>query len=220
MRTKVLRLGLSLVLALALNGTAPVHAQSDALKLSPPELRRGKVTMQAIQDRKSVRLFSAKELSRQDLANVVWAAAGINRRIADVDQKYGRTAPSSHNDQAIDAYVFLRTGVYKYDPLQHELNLILAGDHRGKSGVQSYVADAPLNLLLVADMGKVSGETDRDKLMNVCMDVGHMSENVYLYGASVGLNVICRSTIDRDELRLLLKLEKQFEPLLGLTVGY
>lgn len=47
-----------------------------------------------------------------------------------------------------------------------------------------------------------------------------MSENVYLYGASAGLSVICRSTIERDELRALLKLSDHFEPLLGVTVGH
>jgi len=218
MTKKTLRLSLGLTLALFMISCVPALAQSEVIKLPQPDLSRGKTLMQALQDRKSDRIFSPKELSRQQLSEIVWAAAGVNRKTGE--EKMGRTAPSSHNDQAVDTYAFTRTGVYKYDHVQHELVQILAGDHRAKAGVQSYVANAPLNLLFVADMSKISGDTDRDKLTAACMDVGHMSENVYLYGASSDLNVICRSTIDHEELRFLLKLGKHFEPLLGVTVGH
>ena len=212
------RLGLGLALALMLISGGPALAQNEVIRLPQPDLAKGKIVMQAIQDRKSSRTFSSKDLSNQQLADILWAAAGVNRR--NGEDKMGRTAPSSHNDQAVDTYAFTRTGIYKYDPIQHELILVLAGDHRGKAGVQSYVASAPLSLMLVADMSKISGEVERDKLLAAGMDVGHMSENVYLYGAATGLNVICRSNIDPDELRLLLKLGKHFEPLLGVTVGH
>ena len=211
------RFGLGLTLALFLF-SGPALAQNEVIRLPQPDLAKGKIVMQALQERKSDRVFSPKDLSNQQLGDILWAAAGINRRTGE--EKMGRTAPSSHNDQAVDAYAFTRNGLYKYDPVKHELAPVLAGDHRAKAGVQSYVASAPLNLILVADMSKISGEDERDKFLAAGMNVGHMSENVYLYGAAAGLNVICRSNIDPDELRLLLKLGGHFEPLLGVTVGH
>ncbi len=205
-----------LALILALTFASPAGAQGN-IKLAQPDLAKGKTVLQALKARKSERVFGAGDLSHQQLSEVVWAAAGVNRPLGG--DKAGRTAPTSHNDQAIDAYVFTKTGVYRYDPLKHELIFLFPGDHRARAGVQSYVGTAPLNLVLVADLSRVTGDTREDKMSNVLMDVGHMSENVYLYGASAGLNVICRSSIDRDDLRSLLKLPAHCEPLLGVTVG-
>lgn len=215
MRRPVLALILSSVLFL---GSVVQLGAQESIKLLPPDLSSGKTVLQALNGRKSERVFGSGELSRRQLSELLWAAAGVNRTL-DGD-KMGRTAPSSHNDQAIDAYAFTKAGVYKYDHLKHELVFLLPGDRRSVAGPQSYVATAPLNLVFVADLSKVTGDSREYQMASVHMDVGHMSENVYLYGASAGLNVICRSTIERDELRALLKLPDHFEPLLGVTVGH
>lgn len=214
---KSLVLALFLSAALLLSAHAPAGAQ-ESIKLLPPNLSSGKTVMQALNERRSERVFGPGELSRRQLSEVLWAAAGVNRTLEG--DKMGRTAPTSHNDQAIDTYAFTKAGVYKYDHLRHELVFLFPGDHRAVAGPQSYVATAPLSLIFVADMSRVTGDTREYQMMSVNMDVGHMSENVYLYGASAGLNVICRSTIEREELRGLLKLSDHFMPLLGVTVGH
>lgn len=219
MKTKMSRLalGLGLVMTLVLFVAAGAEAQ-ETIKLSQPDFSQaGKNVLEAIKDRKSERTYGPGDLSRKQLSEVLWVAGGINRTFED--GKVGRTAPTSHNDQAIDIYAFTKTGVYKYDPLKHELTRYIEGDHRGSSGVQSYVANAPLNLLYVADISKISGDTTDYKVRSACMDVGHISENVYLYASAYGLSAICRSNIDPGELRTLLKLGEHFEPLLGQTVG-
>jgi len=214
---KVSRLILGLILALTL-GLIPRAEAQETIKLMQPDLSQpGKNVLQAMKDRHSERTYGVGDLSLKQLSEVLWAAGGVNRTLED--GKIGRTAPSSHNDQAIDIYAFTKTAVYKYDPVAHELVLFLTGDHRETSGVQSYVSNAPLNLVYVADISKVSGDTNDYKIRLVSMDVGHMSENVYLYAAAYGLNAICRSNIDPSELRTLLKLGDHFEPLLGQTVG-
>lgn len=209
------RWGLSLFVSLVwLAGGAGAQ---ESIKLLPPDLSSGKTVLQALNERKSERVFGLGELSQRQLSEVLWAAAGVNRTLEG--DKMGRTAPSSHNNQAIDAYAFTKSGVYKYDHLKHELAFMFPGDHRAAAGPQSYVATAPLNLVLVADLSRVTGDAREYQMMSVSMDAGHMSENVYLYGASAGLHVICRSTIERDELQALLKLSDHFVPLLGVTVG-
>jgi Nitroreductase family. len=197
-------------------GIAVAEAQ-ESIKLLPPNLSSGKTVLQALNERKSERVFGPGELNRRQLSEVLWAAAGVNRTLEG--DKMGRTTPSSHNDQAIDTYAFTKSGVYKYNHLKHELVFMFPGDHRAVAGPQSYVATAPLSLILVADLSRVTGDTREYQLMSVSMDAGHMSANVYLYGASAELRVICRSTIEREELRALLKLSDHFVPLLGLTVG-
>lgn len=50
-----------------------------AIKLSSPDKNRGSSIMKALSDRHSDREYAAKELSLQDLSDLLWAANGINR---------------------------------------------------------------------------------------------------------------------------------------------
>ncbi len=214
---KMLLTVLALGLIMVFGPRAGAAEEEETVKLVQPDFGKGATVLQALKDRKSDRVFGSADLSRQQLSEVLWAAAGVNREMSD--GRAGRTAPSSHNDQAIDTYAFLKSGVYKYDPLKHELIQVAEGDLRVKAGVQSYVGTAPLSLIFVADTGRLTGDDEASKREAMNFDAGHMSENVYLYAASAGLNAICRSTIDRDEVRNLLNLDDRYVPLLGVTVG-
>ena len=68
------------------------------IKLPEPEKNIGKPLMQALNERKSSREFSDKELSLQQLSNLLWAANGFNR-----EDK--RTAPTARNCQELELYV-------------------------------------------------------------------------------------------------------------------
>ena len=64
------------------------------LILPVPQTSGGKPLMQALKDRHSTREFSPEKLPPQVLANLLWAAFGINR--PDTGK---RTAPSAMNWQ-------------------------------------------------------------------------------------------------------------------------
>jgi hypothetical protein len=49
------------------------------IKLNAPDKKRGLAVMEALSIRASVREWSDRELSLQDLSDLVWAANGINR---------------------------------------------------------------------------------------------------------------------------------------------
>jgi hypothetical protein len=74
-----------------------------------------------------------------------WAAFGTTRP----DGK--RTAPSARNWQETGIYVASVDGLYLYDAKAHMLIPILKGDIRPITGTQSYVKDASINLVYVAD---------------------------------------------------------------------
>ena len=92
-----------------------------AIKLSSPDKNRGSSIMKALSDRHSDREYAAKELSLQDLSDLLWAANGINRP----DGK--RTAPSALNKQDIDIYVIMKEGAYLYDAKANSLQPIAKG---------------------------------------------------------------------------------------------
>ena len=203
---------LALVLGLR---AAPLGAEPADIKLSPPDLKApGLTVIQALKNRKSDREFAGQELSLQHLSEALWAAGGINR-----PEKPGRTAPTARNLQAIEIFAITKSGAYRYDPPSHELRLLTSGDHRAAAGEQAYVAGAPLNLIYAADLKKLGGK-DEQKLITAAMDMGHFSQNVYLYCASAGLNVVTRISIDPKVLAPLLKMDDTLLPLMGQTVGY
>ena len=57
----------------------------------------------------------------------------------------------------IDVYAAMADGVWLYDPKQHALRLHLGADIRARTGMQDFVATAPLNLVYV-----VHGERMKD----------------------------------------------------------
>ena len=130
----------SIVAMLLLLMTACVNAQPpDTIKLLAPKLENDKPFMQAIKERKSTREFADTQLTLQDLSNVLWCANGVNR-----PESGHRTSPSAMNKQDIDIYAVFNTGIYLYDAVRHELTLVAAGDFRKESGMQDFVATAPL----------------------------------------------------------------------------
>ena len=184
-----------------------IGAIDQDILLPHPVKTGGMPLMEALSRRRSAREYAAKELDRQTLSNLLWAAYGFNRS----DK---RVVPSSQNRQEIEVYVALRDGIYLYDAANNKLLLCAKGDYRKETGRQDFVTDAPLNLLFVADMNKAS---NRDA---ACTDCGFIAQNVYLFCASEGLACVVRGSFDKPALHTILKLENHREVLLAQTVGY
>lgn len=207
-----------LMLLLAMCATmTTLHAQGvGELKLNRPDLNRGVNVMKAFSDRHSDREFSTRELSLQDLSDLLWAANGVNR---PGDGK--RTAPSALNKQDVDIYVFLAKGVYLYDASKHVLKLVAEGDHRAVvAGRQDFVKQAPVTLVYVSDLSRFGMGLDEQVKLMGAMDAGIVSQNVNLFCAGVGLSTVPRASMDQEALRKLLKLSDTQVPMMNNPVGY
>jgi SagB-type dehydrogenase family enzyme len=192
------------------------HAQdSKSIQLPSPQTEIGKPLMQALKLRQSARVFDSKALPLQELSNLLWAAAGINR--PEVNR---RTAPSAMNWQEIDVYVALAEAVYLYDAKLNMLRQVVAKDLREATGKQPFVKDAPLNLVYVADVTKMKNANEQDQLLYSAADVGFIAQNVYLYCASQGLAVVVRGLVDRSALAKAMNLRPDQKVMFAQTVGY
>ncbi len=183
------------------------------IALPAPHKTGGMPLMQALALRSTSRAFSTKELSTQQLSDLLWAAFGVNRP----DGR--RTAPSAKNWQETDLYVLTKSGAYRYDAAQHRLLPVLAEDIRVLGGLQPFVANAPLTLVFVADMTRTGG-ADPAQHELAAMDVGFISQNVYLCCASEGLVTGARAYIDTAALGAKLGLRRSQVILLAQSVGY
>ena len=182
--------------------------------LPAPQTTGGKPLMQTLKERKSVRDFAPDPISRQTLANLLWAAWGINR------EDGRRTAPSASNRQEIDVYVVMAGGAYVYDAKANALQPVVGTDLRKLAGTQEFVATVPLNLVYVADTAKMGGGDEAGKLAMANADTGFIAQNVYLFCASEGLGAVVRASVDRAALAKALNLRPEQRITLAQSVGY
>lgn len=197
---------------------AAVQSALDGLvtiKLNAPDKERGAAFMKTLSQRQSVRAFSSKELSLQDLSDLIWAANGINR-----PESGKRTAPSAMNKQEIEVYAVFATGTYLYDAKAHVLNPVYKGDLREAiADRQAAVKQAPVILLLVANMDKVGKSEERFRIMSAA-DAGIVSQNINLFCAAVGLVTVPRAYMNVEVLKQALNLNDKQIPILNNPVGY
>ncbi len=186
------------------------------IKLPKPKMDGGMPLMEALSKRQSLRNFdSTKELSLQMLSNLLWAADGINR--AETGK---RTAPSAVNWQHIEIYVSLKSGIYFFNHLSNELEMILVGDYRKDMGKQSFVADAPLVIVFVSNHDKMEGASEKAMEFYGATDCGNVSQNVYLFCTSESLSTVVIGMIDREKISKLLNLKDAQKVILCQPVGY
>ena len=181
------------------------------IKLNQPNVKRGLPVMTALQKRQSTREYADKKLELQDLSDLLWAAAGINR------PESGKwTAPTAMNKQEIDVYVCLQEGAYLYHPKANSLEPVTKEDLRpAVGGGQGFVATAPVCLVMVADLSKFGGE-----VLMPALDAGIVSQNISLFCSGTGLVTVPRASMDQAKLKSGLKLKDTQRPLINHPVGY
>jgi len=202
-------------LSLILLTGAGYAQERGAIKLPAPVMTGGMPLMQALKARHSTREFSGKALSPQVLSNLLWAAAGVNR-----PDSGKRTAPSARNWREIDIYITLPEGAYRFDANEHVLLPVRSEDLRAQTGVQDFVARAPVNLVYVANLDRMQGASSEHKDLYAAADTGFVAQNVYLFCASEGLATVVRGSVDREALAPMLGLGEWQRIILAQTVGY
>ena len=190
-------------------------AGGETVPLPPARMSGGMPLMEALKARHSTREFDARPLSSELLSNLLWAAQGVNR--PDTGK---RTAPSARDWREIDVYVFVREGVSVYEPATHSLRRVSDRDLRALTGTQDFPATAPLNLVYVADLGRMAEATDDNKRLYSATDAGFIAQNVYLFCASAGLGTVVRGSVDREALSAALGLKDNQRIILAQSVGY
>lgn len=194
---------------------ASIFASAQNIALPEPQKTGGKPLMEALNDRHSTRDFSERELDMQTLSNLLWAGFGYNR-----PEERKRTAPTSRNYQEMEIYVSIPSGLYLYDAWENTLLRVLDRDIRASTGLQDFVAKAPLNLIYVANQEKVQDPHGERQLRASHTNSGFIAQNVYLYCASAGLVSVVRAWFDEEDLHKAMSLGEHMKIILTQTIGY
>ncbi len=157
--------------ALTLSGPTPVRAAAAAadgkeIALPDPDREGGRPLMACLNARRSKHRPGKRELTTEQLSNVLWAAWGIN------DAKGKHVTPTAMNRRQIEVYAVLPDGVWLYLPEKHALKRVLMEDRRATFDNSGCI------LLYAAPVAEQFSP----------MHVGAIFQNVGLYCASAGLN--------------------------------
>jgi nitroreductase len=200
-------LSLSLRLALAADELKPVA-------LPPPQMEGGKPLMETLRERRTTREFKPDRLPPQLLANLLWAAFGINR-----PQTGQRTAPSAMNSQEVELYVAMPEGLFVYDAKSNVLAPVVAGDVRPRAGGQDSFKQAPVTLVYVAQLPRLAKAKPESRPFYADFDAGCICQNVYLFCASAGLATVVHD-LDRAPLAEAMRLKPDQQIILAQAVGF
>jgi nitroreductase len=205
------------ILASAALAAAPTIAGAEELKpldLPSPRSTGGQPLIETLKLRRSTREYSDRPLPAQTLSDLLWAAFGVNRPNGD------RTAPYWRHVMVMDIYAAMAGGVWLYEPKAHALLPYLKDDIRAATGLQDFVAAAPLNLVYVAHGDRMTDVPAEERRLYASVDAASIGENVYLFCASEGLGTVFRGAVDYPKLTRALQLPDQQFVTFAQTVGY
>lgn len=184
------------------------------MQLPPARAQGGKPLIEALKLRRSIREYADRALPSQVLSDLLWAAFGINRPSGD------RTAPYWRHIMVIDIYAAMADGLWFYDPKRHVLQQRSRVDIRAATGLQDFVASAPLNLIYVAHGERMQDVTPEERRLYASVDTGFIGQNVYLFCASEELATVFRGAVDTKKLARIMELDPTQFVTFAQTVGY
>lgn len=175
--------------------TLSMTTNAQSIKLPAPTKKGGMPLYQVMMNRQTNRNFSSKNLTDQQMSDLLWCANGVNRS----DGR--RTAPSARNCQEIDIYVFTEKGVFLYEANENVLKMVVGEDHRAEVATRGdFAAKAPVVLVFLANYDKMDGMDEEAREFYGATDCGYVSQNVYLYCAANQLNTVVMGSVQREGL--------------------
>jgi nitroreductase len=185
-------MGATALTVAGLAGTSDAQTSIESIKLPTPRMDGGLPLMQALARRRSIRAFSGRNLDKQMMSDLLWAAFGINR-----PETGDRTAPSWRHSIETDIYACTAEGVFLYEPKTNELRRVLEADIRAKTSAMVFAGSAPVVLVYVADLSRMAQAPREEQASVALVDSGIIGQNVYLFCASAGLATVILGTVDR-----------------------
>lgn len=203
---------------LYLNAMAAAQTQET---ISLPKIRSsdGMSLQEALWKRRSVRAYSDRPLSMEQIGALCWAAQGITN-----PEKGLRTAPSAMTLYSIQVFVVNGEGVYAYLPAEHTLRLVQKGailDRlRPLPPNPPDLGKAPVVLVLGMNLAPLTERVGARAERYAFMETGHVAQNVLLQATALGLGSIPVGGFDEEKVSALLKLPDGVRPVYLLPVGY
>lgn len=197
---------------------------------APGQLPEFRLDLKAtIENRRSVRQYSEKALTLEELSFLLWCTQGVKEKIDDYATL--RTVPSAGARHAFETYLLvnrvdnIQSGVYRYLAIDHRLlqleeNGGLADKLAEACWGQTQVKRSAVTFFWTAVPYRMAWRYGERGYRYLHLDAGHVCQNLYLSAEAIGAGVCAIAAFQDDVLNGLLDLdgEEQFIIYLA-TVG-
>ncbi|MBD3254374.1 MAG: SagB/ThcOx family dehydrogenase [Candidatus Lokiarchaeota archaeon] len=186
-------------------------------KLSKPDFTSKGYLEDCILQRESVRSFKSKKIEEEKLSRILWSAQGKKGK--------KRTVPSAGAKYPLELYIVIKDeGLFQYQIKDHSLKLLnkeeLCDKIAKASWNQIFICEAPLILIICANFSRTTNRYGQRGVRYVHMEVGHCAQNVWLEVISLGLSSVPIGAFKDEQMKLLLELSEDIDPLYVLPIGY
>lgn len=195
-------------------------AADKIIELPKPVMNDNFSLDKALMERRSVRDYTAQQLSVQQISQLLWAADGISE-----PKRKLRTAPSAHAAYPLNLYLVKHDGVWQYDALTHSVKELIDGDmrkHLQKACMgQKQVAKAPGVIVITMQNDKISNKMGQDDGKRVALlEAGHVAQNLLLEATALGLVGVPMTGFNDQEVRAVLTIPEGQATIYIIPVGY
>lgn len=196
-------------------------AKENLIQLPQPMIK-GKVSLEeAILKRRSQRNFVRKDLTLEQISQLLWAAQGIT---GEKGRFNFRAAPSAGALYPMEVYLLAKNGLYHYLLPGHKLEQLSKNDLRdalANSALgQGSISQAPVNIVICAVYSRVTAKYGERGARYTLIEAGHIAQNIHLQAASLGLGSVPVGAFDDGQIKKILSLPEEQEPLYIIPVGY
>jgi SagB-type dehydrogenase family enzyme len=204
------------------------YFDSIKIKLPPPNQVEAMSVDEAIRERRSIRTFSQKPLTMEQLSYLLWASTGIQWR----ENAYEfRTAPSAGALYPIETYVIANRvsgydkALYHYSIKQHLLEKLQRGYFSTPMAhaalEQEMFLSAAVIFVWTAIFERSKWKYRQRAYRYVYLDAGHIAQNLALSAVSIGLGSCQVGAFYDDEVNRIVGIDGEEESALYLSVvGY
>lgn len=183
------------------------------IRLPSPEPQTGTLG-QAVHSRRSVRDFTSRPLTQSQVSELLHTACGVTAKVSG----HGlRAAPSAGALYPFEIYPVvmrvegLEPGIYHYDPSSHAVELRARGDLSGDLVLaclgQEFLFGAGVVFVLAAVFERTCHKYGDRGYRYVYMEAGHISQNLYLQAANLGLGTVAIGAFFDHQVNALIGLD-------------
>lgn len=201
----------------------PSPEQANVINLPEPQYDSDVSIEQSLLNRRSIRSYTGEPLTLQEVSQLLWAAQGIT------DPRGFRTAPSAGALYPLEVYLVagdvedLTSGVYRYEPDDHQLARIIDGDKRAKLAdaalAQPWVKEGAISIVFAAVYERTTSKYGDRGVRYVHMEAGHAAQNLCLQATAMGLGAVTVGAFHDEQVSKLLNLPQDEKPLYIIPVG-
>ena len=197
--------------------------QEGEIELPEPRLESETSLEEAILKRRSIRSYKDEDMTLEQLSQILWSAQGVT------SESGKRTAPSAGMTYPLELYVLVRRvesltpAIDQYIPEDHSLNTIKTADNFNQliqGAVNQEVGRGSINIVISADFSRTTSTYGERGKSFVYLEAGHAAQNIYLQVAALDLGCVVVGAFDEENVKSVLSLPKEHEPIYIIPVGY